>query len=161
MFKETKMGCDIHGYIEELVNNEWTNSGELIKNHEMDYGDEPPSYDLNSEISIGRNYDLFGLLACVRSRYLGDLCHPDKGFPEDASDQVAEMFKQWDCDAHTPSYHTLGDLKEMRKEVTMKNLLKPFNNGVDWVISSLDDVINAFDPLKYDESQRLVFWFDN
>ncbi len=98
------MGCDIHEWVERKAANGW----------EMT--------DVN--LNIGRNYDLFGMLADVRNGVgfagvdMGDgfvpvlgRGEPTRGVPDDASPEYRSEVESWECDGHSHSWLTLAELK--------------------------------------------------
>lgn len=97
------MGCDIHLFVEERVDGVWT-----MVIPKKGYREERLG-----RWEINRNYDLFTILANVRSRRadIRPISDP-KGFPEDVSEDVMSVYDQWSIDAHTPSYLTLRELVE-------------------------------------------------
>jgi hypothetical protein len=149
------MGCDIHIYSESLIEGKWV-CQERIVDVNAGYSQFPePHYDTVDEddLFLGRNYFLFGILAGVRS-----WDEPDfdvKGFPEDASEEIQILFRQWDNNCHTPSYISLSELEEWldreqyegRKEVLESNIkhwieeLKKVNVGN--VISSMSGFLKG------------------
>ncbi len=98
------MGCDIHASIE------------------ADYGkkgfDEKANYisafPMAINFYIDRNYELFGYLARVRNDEIMPLATP-KGFPskDKISEEVEELNKKWNGDAHTHSWLTLKELEKL------------------------------------------------
>jgi hypothetical protein len=84
------MGCDIHLFVEERVDN--------------------GKWEYVQEIDVNRNYDLFGFLAGVRDD--NNLQHfPRKGFPNDASKTVIGQYDEWDLNGHSHSWLTLEELQ--------------------------------------------------
>lgn len=103
------MGCDIHMYLEKKIDGKWVSADRFRK-------DRDGWIDIRREkrIYYDRNYLLFSVLAGVREPLPGVWQkYPVNGFPNDASPQVKQAYDQWGCDAHTPSYLTLKDLKEV------------------------------------------------
>lgn len=125
--------------------------------------DAMPSLELAYEDRYykGRWYWLFTLLAGVR----GDAKYAlwdDRGFPDDASDEVREDFVGWDCDAHTPSYQTLAELLEHDWRDLLTDKETGWFGGGYWLetLEKLKDLCVA----KCDGDQtrvRIVYWFDN
>lgn len=97
------MGCDIHLYIEKKIGGKWIPAQGFVQTDE-DRIDVPYHDRFND-----RDYELFGFLAGVRSPE--NQHFEPKGFPKDASKEVRTRFEVWGCDAHTPSYLTLEELK--------------------------------------------------
>ncbi len=117
------MGCDIHMYVERKVGKTWRRVSE-------DKGVEHP-YSYNEKIAafqkkswaVGRNYNLFGILAGVRDRFAPTIAEP-RGIPEDVSKGIAAQWKLSADYAHTPSYYTLQELLEAQdKTYNMKCFL--------------------------------------
>lgn len=113
------MGCDIHIYKEKLQNNKWVTADHWILNTEYD---NECYWDLNNDHEhLGsRHYGAFAIMAGVRSD-VGYELEP-KGFPEDAADETKREYERWDCDAHTPSYLTISELRDLQNVIdTMTN----------------------------------------
>lgn len=91
------MGCDIHGYI-EVKKSDWA-----------DYWDA--CMDIKS--IIGRNYSMFATLFGVRNYDEFNAVAPDRGLPQNVSDEVKADFETWGCDAHSPSFITLQEFKNI------------------------------------------------
>lgn len=92
------MGCDIHMYVERKVGNTW----EQVYEEDGKYPDRK-SWDPD------RNYDLFGLLAGIRSTIFSPLI-PPRGIPEDLSKSVNVEWEKYEGYGHTPSFLTLAEL---------------------------------------------------
>ena len=139
------MGCDIHLHVELKVDGKW---------HHYD------------NVKIGRNYDLFGLMAGVRSIDFSPIVDP-KGFPPDASDMVRYQFG-YDSYFHTPSWLNEDEielLKERAKEEGIFNYSFEhetmrgsylFHN--DYTKESLKSLQERYPHI---EGYRFVFWFDS
>lgn len=147
--KGKDMGCDIHAYSETKRNGAW----------EADKGDQAvkdeDSWMSMPKVGNGRDYWLFTILAGVRGESPWDFS--DKGFPEDASAILEDLYGQWGDDAHTPSYLTMKELKEKCVEL----MLDGSKDALDYLESLkgfLDTITPTTDVL---EDQRVVFWFDN
>jgi hypothetical protein len=93
------MGCDIHVYIEfKKGDAPWT----ADEHHRYD----PEDNYVNAVQASGRDYNLFGKLAGVRS------AGPQpKGFPNDASDIVLKASEIWGGDAHSHSFSSLAEFR--------------------------------------------------
>ncbi|MBC2174791.1 hypothetical protein [Listeria booriae] len=101
------MGCDIHAFVE--VKNK--KSGKWNTYLEADGG--LPEY-------IGRNYDLYAILANVRNGYgfagidTGDgfeCISKPRGVPFDASETYLSQVEEWGSDGHSHSFLTLAELQ--------------------------------------------------
>jgi hypothetical protein len=112
------MGCDIHMYTEKKDHKGvWrcTDFYEVNQYYNEDEKDEwEPEFN-HFDFYRGRNYELFGVLAGVRSEAVKFI--PPKGVPLDASKECQADFKRWDSDAHTPSWLTLGEIKQLQKDI--------------------------------------------
>lgn len=155
------MGCDIHIFREVRRGGEWECIDPTYEEWKDEWEDDwkklvgtaadgSPQVARREEFGCRRDYRLFGELACVRR----DSPHsfPDKGFPNNASSPVSAEFEHWDCDAHTPSFLSLRELKtKMAEAVTRgtETVLPPFVADLDFP--------QDMDP----EDCRIVFWFDN
>ena len=137
------MGCDIHGYIEYRDKD--------------DKRDEPHWYSVSEELSLGRNYNLFGYLTDGIVRYDPELkfgVHP-KGIPKGVvSYEVREAYKE--DDTHTPSWLSLNEY-EMLIEEMLKNEDEDVFIGTDYHL--VLDIMKALDNRGM--VPRFVFWFDS
>ncbi|EGB9983127.1 hypothetical protein ABFW39_002842 [Listeria monocytogenes] len=100
------MGCDIHLMVEvkDRKTNQWT---------EYDVADGAIKF-------IGRNYNLFGILANVRNGFgfaqidTGDAFIPisnPRGVPKDASKSYLSFVEDWGTDGHSHSFLNLDELQ--------------------------------------------------
>lgn len=118
------MGTDIHMRAEVKKNGKWNLVGNVFKNAWYDENRESSSYNrqMTNEPYNGRNYDLFAILADVRngSGFAGcktsdgfkPIAKP-KGFPEDASNEIKEVFWFGDEDgSHSASYLTVKEIED-------------------------------------------------
>ena len=152
------MGCDIHVYLEGQ-----TSIDNKLKWVSLDY------YWINRlgdferiEIYDGRHYDLFGVLAGVRSDRYEPISLP-KGIPYDTCEFIKKAFgedKDW---CHSFSYLTLKELMEhptYEFDEEDKNMLKPFINKI---VERAEETLSWYGdkPYKQAEDLRMVFWFDN
>jgi hypothetical protein len=99
------MGCDIHGMME-------------AKNTDGYYVNR-------GDPEIGRNYEMFAVLANVRNSY--DL-HPidvPRGKPGNMCEELSALHEAWEGDAHSHSWVTLKDLKnfDLRQEFNDSHLV--------------------------------------
>lgn len=151
------MGCDIHISVEEKHKDKWIDAN-------LYYYDE-----CCGELSLhladpykGRYYLLFGILAGVRNSDIKNII-PPSGLPSDACEKTIENFRDWGCNAHTPSWLTLSELEDIKKyfqefgdEVSML--------AVDEFISNIMNYLKVRfyeHELKDFNNYRIVFWFDN
>ncbi len=100
------MGCDIHLYKEKKVNGVWVTADDGWEDKYGEGLDLP--FDANN---IGRDYNLFGLLANVRRDCV--ISFKPRGIPFNACDNVRNASDQYDTDGHSHSYLTLNELKEV------------------------------------------------
>ena len=119
------MGCDIHCYVEVEHSYEssgkkklyWRKVGNFFKYKYYKKSDFPDEYNnkFSDEPQIGRNYDLFSILANVRNGTWGEDIKPisePRGLPEDVSDEIKKLSDEWDCDGHSHSYLSLDEIKK-------------------------------------------------
>lgn len=112
------MGCDIHMFKEKLVDGKWVSADEWVS---YDYGDDEKGMDVPFQKRFHeRNYDLFSILAGVRTRNATGLEQTPRGLPFDASPEVAADFKRWDGDAHSASFMYVHELKSLNKLLSEK-----------------------------------------
>lgn len=115
------MGCDIHMYAEKLQKGKWVKVGDVFDNPY--YEPEGADYSWNTPKTchpyIGRNYNLFAILADVRNGYgfagckTGEPMEPidePRGLPYDVSKEVKVESDGWGIDGHSHSYFTLGEI---------------------------------------------------
>lgn len=172
-----KMGCDIHIYVEYKVGKgKWTS-------HEKHVEDED-GY-IRDVDAVGRSYELFGLLANVRSLHREANMQP-KGFPKNASAKVREAKRHWGEDGHSHSYMTLKQFEKVLNTYNKNNEYEiPPTDRTDMFFTH-DYNYNEYPPsfstivssckrhaeeLQADYillgekppeiKHRLVFWFDN
>lgn len=111
------MGCDIHVYTERKNRDgkwECADFFEVNEYYDKDDNDEWEQPMNHVDFYKGRDYELFGALAGVRS----DIEHIEpKGIPDDCSKECKEDFIRWDSDAHTPSWMTITELKDHQKKL--------------------------------------------
>ena len=112
---------------EEIINKNW----DLIK----------------SDIFVSRNYNLFGMLADVRTREGIKPISIPRGIPSDASESYKETCKEWNLDGHSHSYLYLSELSK-----------------IDWTDIS-EEMTSLVEDLKIKNKDwdtiRIVFFFDN
>jgi len=129
-----------------------------------DYRDEYdglPTWDVEYEDKFytGRDYALFSALAGVRGR--DHQIWEERGFPEDACDNVREDYEAWGEDGHTPSWQTLDELLQVDWKALFDRAHAGYVNK-EWAeaLERLKDLAYA----KCDGNQthvRIVYWFDN
>lgn len=162
------MGCDIHVYLEKYASingkSTWVNVDYWQKNPYFGIEDNVDEYE-HVSCYVGRNYDLFGILAGVRSGE--DPIDEPRGLPEDVTETTRKEYEKWGIGCHTPSYYTLKELKDYLYE----------NSDNQDVVDSITHFIKLIDKRFKEEfwigegdekrytikenSFRVVFWFDN
>jgi len=97
------MGCDIHAHVEVREDGQWHHWEEMFA----------------APFHVGRNYDLFAILANVRNGYgfagvptSGGFTPIDmpRGLPEDVTPEVKQESDDWGVDGHSHSWLTLAEL---------------------------------------------------
>ena len=145
------MGCDIHGYVEAQlfatnnISDEWYTI-------------------INAENVLGRNYDMFAKLFGVRLEVVeqrsGQQVIPiayNRGLPEYGTYQqnnpndTINDFREWEGDAHSPSWIDYKELKKAVKE----------NDFQDDRVIVLLNMMTELSKLYGKDHIRLVVWFDN
>jgi hypothetical protein len=115
------MGCDIHIYTEKLVEFEnnlskWINCDNWRYNEYYNPKDKDGETKMNIHpIYMGRDYELFSVLANVRNYSDDNLCISEpKGLPKDICKITKAEAKRWKGDAHSHSYLTFKEIKDFR-----------------------------------------------
>ena len=164
------MGCDIHWYSEtRRADGQWQ-CDQAASFQEVEEEDDIYSYsDLDVFPNRDRDYWLFGLLNDgVRTEW--PYSFQGKGFPNSASREVAEVFSSWRDDAHSASFLTraelkakLQELKPIRAEYMIRSDVAIHEReAIEHHAKRLQEIINNLSNESVsDESQRIVFWFDN
>ena len=106
------LGCDIHLHCEYKDDSGWHNCDNHIWN------DKTESYEFE-DLYWGRNYDLFDILAGVRSNEFSRIDDP-RGLPKDMSAKTKEYADEWKGDGHSYSYITMRELLQWRDKQTRK-----------------------------------------
>lgn len=132
------MGCDIHLFVERKdADGKWVGT--------------PVGYP-----EVTRDYAGFAALApCGRGTWE---CTPQmRKLPPDASDEARQSYKEWGSDAHTPSYLSKKELKEIEK------YLHHFTTYPHTMVrvSAVEFVRNIIRQMREHDAERIVFWFDN
>ena len=164
------MGCDIHAIIEKKDKyGFWTNAGDP---------------------EIGRDYEMYSVLANVRNSDNIPFISEAKGIPDDATSEFIGFSNDWGCDGHSHSWITLEEIKnfDIEQEFYDSRLILSKDKkgkitstcsmttgetlGVVgkrkifglWGRDSWNKLIKKLEKLrleKDDKSVRLVFFFDN
>ena len=150
------MGCDIHLWVETLVDSKWhfANAFEVVEN---EFG----SWIEWDEPYTGRNYYLFALLADVRN-YSSELkpISPPRGIPPDISDIGARICDELAEDGH--SYSWLSATELLDYNWSQKSPV--YNDDTEHSLCSdfVDDFLPTLQQYNGDLSKvRVVFCFDN
>jgi len=128
------MGCDIHLHYEIKEGNEWKyiDWKKDLQSEDKDYYTELSNHPLY----VGRNYNLFSILANVRNGYGFAMCNTSAGFapidfprglPDDISDEVKEEAEIWGVDAHSHSWLYLQELLEYGWDIRTVTLIGVVN----------------------------------
>jgi len=174
------MGCDIHMYVEYKVDDgEWKAHEQHIEEVEDEYK------SVRSVTATGRNYDLFGLLAGVRT-YSDGRVKP-KGLPKNISPMIKRASEYWGGDGHSHSHMTLEQFEKVLEDYNRREKdykIKPtkrtdmfYSHDMKYeehppsfstVVSGCkrhaeelkaDFILLGQEPPKI--KHRLIFWFDN
>lgn len=145
------MGCDIHVYTERKVNGKWESTDT--------WDEEEPTYvTYEDRFYRGRDYDLFGMLSKgVRRNFSNGL--EAKGVPEDLSPEVNAAFEAWGSDAHSESWVSPEELRQLASmTITDPEFASVNQEGYySKLFKKLYEKLIALGG----EDQRMVFWFDN
>lgn len=125
------MGCDIHLFIEKKIKvkgiETWVNCDDFrINPFYTEDGKNGNLYEQRS-IYLGRNYELFCILANVRG-YCENTISDPKGLPEDVSSIVKDRSDYWKDDGHSHSYLTLKEINNFLSEnptVWIEGMISP------------------------------------
>lgn len=134
------MGCDIHAFVE-------------YRQPKGDEGQDPPEWRGFREAHLERDYEMFGLLAGVRS--LVDPIADPRGLPPDIGFWTQCGQRDWQADMHTPTWLTFEEYAEVVKRACGR-ISHPYER-VTYV--GLLGLMTALVGRGCDV--RLVLWFDN
>ncbi|KAH0792421.1 hypothetical protein GPJ56_003598 [Histomonas meleagridis] len=124
------MGTDIHVHVEykeKKVTNHGSNNQPIYENGEWKCGDdfrEPYSFSTHEiktielvpdELSVGRSYEMFAVLADVRNDFENAVMCPPRGLPDDVTKEVQLECERWGNSCHSHSYFTLKELIDYQK----------------------------------------------
>ena len=114
------MGCDIHFYVEHLVDGKWVSADRWSSNeYAGDEGEPAQCVKYEDCLYKGRNYSLFAIFADVRNGRGFAGCDTGNGFvsiddprglPKDVSPEVKADFDRWAGDGHSHSWFTVAEL---------------------------------------------------
>jgi hypothetical protein len=175
------MGCDIHLYVERLVEGHW----QAVANP-----DEPDSDQYRNWLWDGRSYRLFAILADVRNYDGLEPISEARGLPEDVSEPIRQL-ASGAPDCHSFTWLGVGELLDFEwesragemtrcvppeeAEAFRKTGTKPLNYALasatwpelTWEVtyrdcaSGLLEALERLRALAEPQDLRLVFWFDN
>lgn len=112
------MGCDIEGWIEVRKydwSQEWLGCMDI-------------------ESVVNRNYQMFGALFGVRNYDRFNPTAPNRGFPSDVSDEVKVAYEVWASCAHSTSWITLQEIKNINWDESGEELserIDCYQQGID------------------------------
>lgn len=161
------MGADIHIHCEYFKKKYWIKDdpGRWENCDIYAWNPDTETYEFE-DIYQYRDYELFGVLAGVRSNELPQICEP-KGLPKDISAKTQEEYNKFGGDAHTPSWLTLTELLQWKKDQKKKwkKLCKQCEVQVDaqhwskwnkYIIDSNGYVVEQSDHHKLDYLIKLI-----
>lgn len=170
------MGCDLHEHFEIRTNGCWKkiqvlpdlNWNTATPEEEQAYWDLP--------LFIGRDYDLFAVLAGVRNRLNVRPIAPCRGMPGDVSAEVRAAWLQAERspEVHSPSWLSLHELLTFDWDQPLVDL-EPGRPDARWARSEIVTYRDAVSASKFVTSGlaellklvddprdlRMVFWFDS
>ena len=151
------MGCDIYLYVEHYnkESKRWENLSLYKKSDEGTFS--------SVDIYDGRDYELFGLLAGVRSM-IAPFVLP-RGVPDDMSCEVSKAYGDGQY-YHTPTWYDWCELQTYERifdnEYDDEDDTNSLCKRLDGFINDIEKVLNAYDiycPKPGDI--RIVMWFDS
>ena len=162
------MGCDIHVAIQVLDGDVWTHvQYQVLWPFEVAEGQQPiPGVPLAPVELIARNYDLFGILAGVRS-VQWDIVAPRRGWPEDFRAEDVPVDPKYPEEGprsmgeHSFTWLTLAELKAYDWTATVAYGYMGndtvYARDTDWP----DKVIPWLEQVAAGHELRLVLGFDS
>lgn len=141
------------------------------------YGFGTKNGEIDYELFIARDYNLFAALADVRNcdeiPYICDV-YKTLGFPHDVDSKIIDNYEEyWEDNGHSIGYVTIKDINEYLEKNRSSRTYTEYDEGKDAtqyfaneslkeLIITLIDVVerNDYEYLN-SENTRLVFWFDN
>lgn len=151
------MGCDIYLYVEHYNKESklWENLFLYKKSSEGEF--------LPVDIYDGRDYELFGLLAGVRSM-IAPFVFP-RGVPDDMSCEVSKAYGDGQY-YHTPTWYDWCELQAYERifdnEYDDEDDTISLCERLNGFMSDIEKVLNAYD-IYYPKPGdiRIVMWFDS
>jgi len=154
-FKPKNIQEKLEKYIFNYLNENLPPKDKVVSWSEVEFEGKLPNLYTDTPYD-GRNYELFGVLAGVRSREYDMIDYP-RCLPNDVSKEIKDEHERWGIDAHSATYYTLDELldSDYRKmsvdELAEMRLEYFFKDVLDTCLKLTDN------PSDF----RLVFWFDN
>ena len=171
------MGCDIHLYTEK-----WNETKECWESFDFYERNEyyNPNPETEEEIEDNEGERPFAVVSIDQSRWYykfailsphvrippNELKGPvakDRGFPDDAHKELAEDFKLWDCDAHSPNWMTVAEFRDLAckwRLIETDSPLAEMSKNLETHIKRKLKWPNLIEKQNMDHI-RLVYWFDN
>lgn len=156
------MGCDIHLFAEIRRNGKW----EEVDKAPSGSVDDEPIRGYGDSFYVGRNYDLFTLLANVRNYGRGiDPISVPRGAPADVSPTIGKVIEDWNGDGHSHSHFTLNELMTYaygdhwitnRTSNRFEEISREFGTTT---LNKLCELLS--EPGISPDDIRIVFFFDN
>lgn len=151
------MGCDIYLYVEHYNKESklWENLFLYKKSSEGEF--------LPVDIYDGRDYELFGLLAGVRSM-IAPFVFP-RGVPDDMSCEVSKAYGDGQY-YHTPTWYDWCELQAYERifdnEYDDEDDTISLCERLNGFMNDIEKVLNAYD-IYYPKPGdiRIVMWFDS
>lgn len=151
------MGCDIYLYVEHYNKESklWENLFLYKKSSEGEF--------LPVDIYDGRDYELFGLLAGVRSM-IAPFVFP-RGVPDDMSCEVSKAYGDGQY-YHTPTWYDWCELQAYERifdnEYDDEDDTISLCERLNGFMNDIEKVLNAYD-IYYPKpgDVRIVMWFDS
>lgn len=178
------MGCDIHCYVAKRVkdnNGYHYEAAPIYRKQRKNWLDDDSEMVYNlCDIDVGRDYQLFGVLAGVR--YLGfEQIADARGFDEFCPEEIRAQYEEFSEDYHDVSFYNMNEIKEAIKdkkrypkwntydtededgnlvEVKDKNDPGP-HQSLKWFYKHVMEFANQAWYFVEPEDVRVYFWFDN
>lgn len=112
-----------------------------------------------NEVKCPHDYRLYGLLVDeVRCSWPWSM--HERGFPQNASPEVAALNKSWGVDGYAHSFLTLQDLLEITNTL-LKEARTDATELVQLMVLLIRSVSESNSMQVDPEDRRVVFWFDS
>ncbi|WP_300673633.1 hypothetical protein [Desulfoluna sp.] len=106
------MGTDINLYAEKKVGDKWVLATGMEKNEWYDPNNPLKSEFSPIQIEVGRNYDLFALLAGVRNYSDVESISDPRGLPNDVCQEISAEYKTYEDASFSPSWLLVSELEQ-------------------------------------------------